>query len=197
MTKVWGPIGWMTLHSVSVCYPELPTESDKRVLQEYMNAFGGSITCVICRNHFATMFADYKRKVPSWLNSKKDLFVAVCRMHNAVNKRLDKPQPKTVAECIEWLKRATSYTSPRDFRQKYSEYLLKDWYKQRHYGGGMSGYKSAETVKKINEEYWNLREVSYHSISFEEENIITYSDSYPSRKLVISKFNLGRLLGKR
>ena len=162
-----------------------------------MNAFGGSITCFYCRTHFATMFADYKRKVPTWLNSKKDLFLAICRMHNAVNKRLDKPQPKTVAECIQWLKRASSYTSPRDFRERYTVYLLNDWAKNRHTGDGVSGYKSAEVVRKINLEYWNNREVSYDDVSFEEDNVLTYSDSYSAQRSVMPKFNLGALLGRR
>lgn len=197
MTKIWGPLGWMTLHSISVCYPDEPTSEDKRILQEYMNAFGSCITCVYCKNHFSTMFADYKRKVPTWLNSKKDLFLAICRMHNAVNKRLDKPQPKTVAECIEWLNRATTYTTQYDFRSKYSEYLLKNWWKLRSSGDGLSGYRSAEIVKKINEEYWNKREVSYSDISFEEDNVLDYSQIYQSQKSVIPKFNLNSLLGRR
>jgi Erv1 / Alr family len=196
MTKVWGPMGWMTLHSISICYPDEPSDMDKKILMEFMNAFGGSITCFHCRSHFSNMFADYKRKVPSWLNSKRDLFLAICRMHNAVNRRLDKPQPKTVAECIEWLKTATSYTDPRTFRERYSSYLVNDWYKNRHSGDGMSGYRSAELVKKINEQYWNNREVSYSEISFGEDNVITYSDTYKSQKTVLPKFSLGRLLGR-
>ena len=115
-------MGWMTLHSISVAYPDDPSQQDKQILEQFMNAFGECITCVYCRNHFRTMFMDYKSKVPTWKNSKKDLFLAICRMHNAVNKRLDKPRPKTVAECIEFLKRATSYTSQREFRDKYCTY---------------------------------------------------------------------------
>ena len=118
-------------------------------------------------------------------------------MHNAVNKRLDKPQPKTVAECIEWLKRATSYTTPASFRENYANYLLRDWLYQRNTGEGLGGYKNAEIVRKLNYEYWNLREVSYDSVSFEEDNILDYSKTYQSQKAVIPKFNLGSLLRRR
>lgn len=197
MTKVWGPMGWMTLHSISICYPENPSLEDKKVLNEFMNSFGGSITCIHCRNHFGTMFYDYKSKIPTWANSRKDLFLAICRMHNAVNKRLDKPQPKTIGECIEWLKRATSYTNPRDFRQKYCEYLLRDWSHQRNNGDGITGYKNSQVVNKINTEYWNNREVSYDNISFEEDNVLDYSQAYKSQKPVIPKFNLNTLLRRR
>ena len=197
MTKVWGPMGWMTLHSISICYPDEPTDVDKRILNEFMNAFGGSITCVHCRQHFAKMFSDYKSKIPSWLNTKKDLFLAICRMHNAVNKRLDKPQPKTVAECLAFLKLATSYTSPRDFREKYSAYLLRDWKHHRQTGDGVIGYKNSEIVAKINNEYWNQREVSYNDIKFDEDDVLTYSSTVKApERTVIPKFNLSRLLGK-
>ncbi len=190
-------MGWMTLHSISVSYPESPSQEDKQILEQFMNAFGGSITCTYCRNHFSTMFADYKRKVPSWLNSRRDLFLAVCRMHNAVNKRLDKPQPKTVDECIQWLKRATSYTTPRQFRDSYANYLLRDWGKNRNFGEGVIGYKNAQTVKKIIDEYWNLRDTQYSSVMFEEDNVLEYSQGYETQKAVIPKFNLNRLLGRQ
>ena len=198
MTKIWGPTGWMTLHSISVCYPDEPSESDKKILQEFMNAFANSITCIHCRQHFGKMFSDYKSKVPSWLNSKKDLFLAICRMHNAVNKRLDKPQPKSVEECIQYLKLATSYTSQTDFRKKYCEYLLTDWSWQRNSGDGYAAYKSAELMRKINIEYWSNREVSYSDISFDEADVISYSSDPQYRKMgEIPKFNLNRLLGRR
>lgn len=195
MTSVWGPLGWMTLHSISVCYPNEPSDADKQILREYMNAFADCITCVHCRQHFHKMFADYKSKVPTWLNSKKDLFLAICRMHNAVNKRLDKPQPKTMAECIEWLKRATAYSSAHEFREKYSEYLLRDWGTQRNTGSGMGGYMNALAVKKINDEYWNKREVLYDTISFDgDDDVINYSDGYKSQVMPIPKFSLNALL---
>lgn len=190
-------MGWMTLHSISVCYPDEPTYTDKQILLEFMTSFGSSITCVYCRNHFASMFTDYKRKVPDWADSKKDLFIAICRMHNAVNKRLGKPQAKTVDECILWLKRATSYTSTRDFRQRYCEYLLNDWWSQRYSHEGITGYKSATIVKKINEEYWNNRETSYDDISFEEDNVLEYSKAFQPQTPAIPKFNLNSLLRRR
>ena len=197
MTKVWGPMGWMTLHSISVAYPDTPTESDRRIVNEFMNAFATSITCVYCRDHFNKMFSDYKSKVPSWANSKRDLFLAICRMHNAVNKRLDKPQTTSVAESIEWLKRATSYTTQSQFRENYANYLIRDWSYQRQSGDGHAGYLSSITIKKINDEYWTPREVQYSNISFEEDNVSHYSEGYTSQKAVIPKFNLNALLGRR
>lgn len=179
MTAVWGPMGWMTLHSISVCYPDSPSEQDKKLLYEFMIAFAGTITCFQCRSHFSAMFSNYVKNVPSWLNSKRDLFVAICRMHNEVNKRLDKPYPKTVNECLESLKNATLYTSQSEFRSKYLSYLLQDWNRN---GRGNSyqfiAFQYIEKMKKIHEEYFSPREVLYSNVRIEEDNVL----SYPNQK---------------
>lgn len=189
MTKVWGPLGWMMAHSVSACYPENPTEEDKRIAYQFMEAFGKTITCDICRSHFSALFELYKRNVPSWLNSKKDFFLAVCRMHNNVNKRLDKPIPSTVLECLNSLKNATTYTTPFEFRNKYIEYLFRDWnvigIRTSYY---FTAINEVRLMKKINEEYWNLREVSYSDLSFEENDVLIFAN-----QPAYTPFNFGKL----
>ena len=189
-------MGWMTLHSISVCYPDSPNEIDKVIVQEFMNAFGGSISCYICKSHFLTMFREYTHKVPSWNSSKQDLFLAICRMHNAVNKRLSKPYPKTVSECIASLKNATSYTSPRTFREKYIEYLEREWYNHRFSGDGHVGVTHAATLRKINTEYWNSHEVGYGDVSFPESDVLSFSNSVQPQNPSRPAFNLRKILGK-
>lgn len=189
MTKVWGPMGWMTLHSISVCYPDEPTAYDIQILNDFMTAFIYTITCMSCRQHFTELFNNYKQNVPSWNRSKKDLFLAICRMHNSVNKRLDKPIPKTVEECLISLKNATSYTSQSEFRKKYIEYLFRDW---NIYGRGTSyligALSSAEKMRKINEEYWNSHEVSYDFITWTDGDVINYPNQFVNQSPI--KFNM-------
>jgi hypothetical protein len=191
MTKVWGPMGWMTLHSISAAYPDKPTESDKKTLSDFMNAFGETITCIHCRQHFGSMFAGYKQNVPSWSNSKQDLFLAICRLHNTVNKRLDKPIPKTISECIASLKNATSYTSQTEFRNKYIEYLQRDW---SIFGRGSSyqivAFNAVKIMHKINEEYWNKKEVAYSALQITEADVLTYPNQPVTQKIVFGKLNL-------
>jgi hypothetical protein len=176
-------MGWMTLHSISVAYPDNPSESDKAILSSFMDSFGATITCIICRQHFGTIFSRYKKAVPSWEDSKQDLFLAICRLHNTVNKRLDKPIPKTVAECIEFLKTATTYTSQTEFRSKYIEYLQRDWTK---FGRGTSyqliAFNAIKNMQKINETYWNPREVSYSNVHLTEADVVTHSTQPTTQK---------------
>ena len=191
MTKVWGPMGWMVLHSISAAYPDHPTVEEKTILNEFMNAFGTTITCAKCREHFGTMFRNYKNNIPSWANSKQDLFLAICRLHNTVNQRIFKPTPNTVAECIVSLKNATSYTSQFEFRKKYIEYLWKDW---TTYGRGTSyqplAINAIKIMQKINEEYWNAKEVSYSNINLVEADVLTYLNKPVERKFVFKPFKL-------
>ena len=191
-------MGWMALHSISICYPEQPTHSDKAILEQFMNAFGNCIPCIHCKNHFASMFADYKQKVPSWGSSRRDLVLAICRMHNAVNKRLDKPQPKTLSQCIESLKNATRYSTPSQFREKYIAYLFGDWKNQRSTSAGFSAWASVDVMKKINDEYWSKREVSYSGVSFDEDDVLTYGKILvpPSLKEQLSQSKVSNILAR-
>ena len=163
-------MGWMTLHSIAASYPEEPTASDKAILNEYMSAFAFTIPCHLCNSHFNKLFPEYKTNVPTWANSKQDLFVAICRMHNVVNARLDKPKAFTVAQSIEWLKNATSYTSQTDFKKKYLEYLTGQFKTRLPYNTTIA------KMRKITEEYWNPREISYSLLKIVEDDILTYKN---------------------
>ena len=197
MTARWGPLGWMTLHSISVLYPDEPNANDRQILNEFMDAFAATITCVHCRTHFIDMFNGYRRSIPSWSNSKRDLFIAVCRMHNTVNKRLDKPSPKSVEECLSFLVNATKYTSQIEFRKKYIEYLFSDW---NIYGRGTHylniAISNTQTLKKINEEYWNSKEVSYDSLTFSEDDVLTYQNQPVVNRVIIPRLNIRNIRWK-
>jgi hypothetical protein len=178
-------MGWMTLHSISASYPDEPTDSDKAILSEYMNAFSHTIPCPLCNTHFASLFSTYKQNVPTWANSKRDIFIAVCRMHNNVNARLNKPRPISVAQAIESLKNATSYTNQAEFKAKYLTYLSSQ-FGIYQYGQSVSVTK----MKKITEEYWNPREVSYNSLSFLEDDILSFRNEPVQHKIVFPKLSL-------
>lgn len=170
MSNIWGPMGWMTLHSISASYPDNPTESDKAILNEYLNAFAHTIPCHICNSHFNNLFFKYKSNTPTWANSKNDLFIAICRMHNSVNSRLDKPRVITVAEAIQWLKNATAYTSQLDFKKNYLTYLFGQYNKTQPLQNG-----SVHKMKKITEEYWNSREISYSVLEIPEADVLSHT----------------------
>lgn len=170
MTAIWGPMAWMTLHSISTIYPNNPTQTDKQILQNYLKNFEETITCDKCKHHFESMLRSYSTVHPDWNSSKFKLFVMICRMHNQVNIKLDKPTYKTVIDCFTAYEDATKVVEPRSFRTNYVNYLIRQWIAQQSGQGNiMAGY--ARIMQKINAEYWN---------NLSPESIFTCPDFDPS-----------------
>lgn len=160
MTSRWGPIGWMTLHSISANYPEEPTNTDKLILKKFMDLFAETISCPSCKSHFASMFQTYIARHPNWWNSRANLFTFVCRAHNTVNRRLDKPIIQSIQDSIDTLHILTKVTSATEYRKQYLIYLQRNWASPDSEGFMMS--RSVREMIKINAEYWNLRETEFN-----------------------------------
>ena len=157
----------MTLHSISINYPQDPSPEDQAILNRFMNKFGDCITCNNCKTHFQNLFTSYKRRNPQWSSSQRELFLFVCRAHNTVNRRIDKPIITSVADCIATIKNNSKTTSLKEFRQAYLTYLIKNWSQFRDFEAMHAG-NAAREMEKINNSYWNLREVDISDIaSFE------------------------------
>jgi hypothetical protein len=173
MAKIWGPLGWMTLHSISINYPQNPSAEDRAILEQFMGNFTESITCNNCKTHFQDMFVSYKRKYPQWSSSRREFFLFVCRAHNTVNKRIDKPVIASVAECINAIKNNTRNTSLRQFRKNYIVYLLNTW-SRFHTFDGMNMTRVARELEKINNSYWDLRETDLSVFEMGEGDVTEF-----------------------
>lgn len=171
-TKFWGPLGWMTLHSISAIYPETPTQEEKLLLEQFIEAFRESITCPHCKNHFTGMLNMYKRSHPEWSSSRYHFFLFVCRAHNTVNKRLDKPILQSLNDCIETLKNATKVTTTTQYRNAYMNYLISNWNRE-FTGDGAIALGAARRLKQINDQYFTPRDKGYDSIYFFENGSVT------------------------
>lgn len=156
MTAVWGPMGWMTLHSISLLYPDNPSQSDKQISHKFLDEFANSITCPHCEKHFKTMFENYRKIHPEWNSSKFHLFLFIARAHNTVNKRLEKPLVKTVQECLDSIIQGTQYTSATTFRRNYIDYVAKRMMAEMS-GDTMIKVGLAQSMRRTNETYWNSK----------------------------------------
>lgn len=180
-TKFWGPLGWMTLHSVSAIYPENPTSEEKILLEKFVENFRECITCPHCKSHFTSMLNTYKRKHPEWNSSRFDFFLFVCRAHNTVNRRLDKPILQTLADCIQTLKNATKVTTTGTYRAAYINYLLRNWSIEQT-GEGFMNLGVARQLKRINEEYFNPRDVGFENLAFDRDaSVVEFIAEDPKR----------------
>lgn len=180
-TKIWGPLGWMTLHSISLIYPEKPSYADIEILKKFMTLFEETITCPDCKQHFGRMFNSYRSANPAWCISRRELVLFVVRAHNTVNTRIDKPRISTVAESIETFKRNTLVTSAAVYRNNYIVYLIRNWNREQT-GEGFMLASSAREMLKINNEYWSPRDTGIIDVVISEEDILTPILHVPMRQ---------------
>lgn len=186
MTALWGPMGWMTLHSISMLYPESPSSADRAIVKRYIELFRDTLTCIHCHNHFKTLYDNYTRTHPEWASSRFDLFLFVARAHNAVNLRLNKPRPSSVQECITTFQSNTVVTSALTYRTKYNEYLLRTWAREMS-GESIMKVGLVRELKRITEEYWNTKQdMSVRTFNMSANVFETESDA-SSRPSTISQ----------
>lgn len=161
MTAVWGPPGWMTLHSVSSLYPETPTVTEQQLMRSWLDMFRDTITCHYCRSHFAEMLETYRSKIPSMLNSRQEFMAFAFRAHNTVNRRLHKPIYNSVAECMEQLRNNTKARSAAEYRRAYLSHIRKYWGTMRDTSGMVAIRKIGEMLK-IENDYCVSRDTNFN-----------------------------------
>lgn len=171
MTAVWGPLGWMTLHSISTSYPEVPTLAEKHLVSAWIDMFRDTITCPHCRDHFAEIYANYKRVYPNFANSRQDLAMFVFRVHNAVNRRLKKPIYESVASCMERLRENVRNRSARDYRLAYLNHISRYWRTFQDITG-LTALKKINEMRRIEGEYWGPKDSNFNVQLLEGEVIV-------------------------
>ena len=84
--NVWGPPGWIFLHTVTFQYPENPTDLDKQKYYTFFNSLKNVLPCPNCREHYRENFEN----IPIRLESREDLIEWLIDIHNEVNKKNNK-----------------------------------------------------------------------------------------------------------
>lgn len=82
-----GRHAWALLHSIAAAYPAIPTNEEKKSIEDFINGFGRNFPCKICGKHFVKMIEEH----PIKHNSREELVFYFCDLHNLVNKFLGKP----------------------------------------------------------------------------------------------------------
>jgi hypothetical protein len=162
MTSIWGPLGWMTLHSVASCYPDTPIQSEKTLMNTWLDMFQATITCPSCKEHFGTALGSYRRQYPHMLSSREEFLVCTFRLHNAVNRRLNKPIHSSVEACFEQLRNNVKMRPARDYRIAYINHIQRFW-------RTMQDVTGITALKKINE----LRKIEYEYLQKHDNNFET------------------------
>jgi hypothetical protein len=88
--NTWGPSFWQTIHYISLGYPDNPSMIDQKNYQKFFENLHTVLPCLKC----SINYKDHLNEVP--LTSKelvgpKSLFFWTVKLHNIVNKSLNKP----------------------------------------------------------------------------------------------------------
>ncbi|KAI9299976.1 FAD-linked sulfhydryl oxidase ALR [Cunninghamella echinulata] len=85
--EVLGNATWTLLHTTAAYYPDRPTPSQKESMKTFIESFAQHYPCWFCKNDFQQAMA----KEPVQVDSKEKLSQWLCRRHNEVNIKLNKP----------------------------------------------------------------------------------------------------------
>ena len=157
MTAVWGPLGWMTLHSVSHNYPDSPSPQEKQLAAQWIELFRDTITCPSCQGHFTELVNSYKSIYPYYLDSRTEFILFGYRAHNTVNRRLDKPVYNSVEECEAAFSSNLASRSAAEYRSAYVKHIQRHWSSMRDMNG-ISHLRKILEMTNIERHYWSLRE---------------------------------------
>lgn len=125
-TSVWGPPMWLTLTVIALGYPANPTYTDKRAAKEFIESLVHLIPCSICRDHYRQHLQ--ANPISPSLDSRKDFFQWVVKLHNIVNKTLGKPE-MTEVEVLYYISELgrrgrTPFWSIEDIKERDSRSML-------------------------------------------------------------------------
>ena len=86
--EVWGPPAWTFLHSITLAYPDNPSDLDKSNYENFFNELQPIIPCAKCsQNYYIHLQED---PISNNLDSKKSLVNWLINVHNKVNKSNNK-----------------------------------------------------------------------------------------------------------
>ena len=170
MTTIWGPLGWMTLHSMASIYPDEPSQSEKHLMNVWIDMFRDTITCPSCKDHFTSLLAVYRRDYKDMLASRRDFLLFTFRAHNAVNQRISKPVYGSATACFEQLRNNVKSRSAHEFRAAYINHIRRFWRTFQDISG-ITALKKINEMAKIENEYAGPKTNNFE-VGIEEGNVV-------------------------
>lgn len=79
---------WSLLHSIAAHSPDHPTDKQKNHYKDFFESFPHAYPCRPCAKNFQVLV----KENPPNVNSRAELSIWLCKMHNIVNEMLGKNQ---------------------------------------------------------------------------------------------------------
>ena len=81
---IWGPHAWFFLETITMSYPESPSEEDKKNIKIFFNSLKFVIPCEKCRNNYISHLEKYPLDDNN-VKSRDNLFKWIVDIHNSVD----------------------------------------------------------------------------------------------------------------
>jgi hypothetical protein len=86
--NIWGPSGWLFLHTITLMYPENPNPIEQKQYYDLFHSLQYTLPCPSCREHYSESL----KKFPIKLNTREELVEWLVMIHNQVNISDGKPE---------------------------------------------------------------------------------------------------------
>jgi len=83
-----GRATWKLMHTMTLRFPENPTEDEREALRSYFYLQSRLYPCGDCAAHFQVLLKEY----PPQTSTRKIASLWLCYIHNLINERLEKPE---------------------------------------------------------------------------------------------------------
>lgn len=88
-TKIWGPAMWISMHSISFCYPMNPSAKDKENYKNFFELIGELLPCIFCKKSYKKLISTGITKLDdNALQNRTTLTKWLYYVHEAVNEKL-------------------------------------------------------------------------------------------------------------
>ena len=92
--ELWGKHLWKSIHYIALGYPDLPTQDQAKAYKDFYTNLYHVIPCAKCAINYQKHIQELP--IDSYLTNKLALFEYTVKLHNIVNKSLNKPEWTTM-----------------------------------------------------------------------------------------------------
>jgi len=121
LPDIWGKYQWISIHLITLGYPDNPTEDDKQHYYEYFQLLQYVLPCAKCRYNLSTHLQKYPLTEDA-LSSKTTLVKWGIDLHNVVNYYLGK-RMLTYSEAMDALNKLLYTPNVNAKQQKRPNYV--------------------------------------------------------------------------
>jgi hypothetical protein len=100
VTKIWGPVAWTLLHTISFNYPVNPTLEQKHQYRDFILSLQNVLPCGTCRKNLTTNFKQLPLTIAD-MESRDTFSRYIYNLHELVNRMLKKKSGLTYCDVRE------------------------------------------------------------------------------------------------